>query len=68
MAESGQVIMIDGYPKCDCSILGGIIGIGLCYDIQMMRTGFIKQDLDEDVDWENANDTCPTCSFNQLTG
>ena len=57
-------MMIEEY---ECPLLNRTIDMSECYDIQMVKDRFIKEDhLDLKLDRGKAEKLCPTCPFNQL--
>ena len=60
--------ILDIITHYHCPLLNRRLEDGLCYDIQMIRNKFIRQEaLQEQIDYDKANEICPTCPFNQLT-
>lgn len=51
-----------------CKLKNCKINVGECYDIQMVRNGYIKSEaLSERISFENADSVCQFCKYNQLS-
>ncbi|MDR0804800.1 MAG: hypothetical protein LBN42_03335 [Oscillospiraceae bacterium] len=65
-------------PMFYCPLLTFEVDDSVCYDIQMVRDGFINESILDDyeeqegfvltLDRNRAEELCPYCQFNQLTG
>lgn len=51
-----------------CPFFNKKVDAGDCYDFQLIREGYIKQDiLDTALPFEMAKETCAFCEFNQMS-
>lgn len=50
-----------------CKLKNGEMDVGECFDIQMVRNGYIKPELfPAHLSFENADRVCTFCKYNQL--
>ena len=52
----------------DCPLAGRVMWDSECYEVQLVRSRFIKETvMDFPLDREEADTLCGVCPFNQLT-
>lgn len=50
-----------------CELRNCKMDVGECYDIQMVRNGYMKPEvLPAHISFENADSICAFCKYNQL--